>query len=116
MQIIEGKEEIKQLIKRIRTEGKIIGFVPTMGYLHEGHLSLVEKAREDCCFTVVSIFVNPLQFGPSEDFQRYPRDIDRDVAMLKKASVDVLFVPSTEEMYKDPHLTRVNVSNLSEKT
>lgn len=115
MEILEKKEQVKSLVKKIKKEGKTIGFIPTMGYLHHGHTSLIKNAKKDRCFTIVSIFVNPLQFGPSEDFQRYPRNIDRDLSILKNENVDAVFIPSTEEMYHRLHLTEVNVSELSEK-
>ena len=86
-------------LRRWRARQTSVGLVPTMGYLHEGHLSLVRRSRAETERTVVSIFVNPLQFGPREDFAAYPRDLERDAAMLKREGVDILFYPSAEEMY-----------------
>lgn len=95
--------------------GKTIGFVPTMGALHEGHLSLVKRARQENDITVVSIFVNPIQFGPSEDFHAYPRDIEGDTAKLVGEGVDILFMPDSSSMYPDGFLTHVEVREISEK-
>uniref|UniRef100_UPI00002194AE Pantoate-beta-alanine ligase n=1 Tax=Thermus thermophilus TaxID=274 RepID=UPI00002194AE len=86
-----------------------VGFVPTMGYLHRGHLALVERARRENPFVVASVFVNPLQFGPGEDYHRYPRDLERDRALLQEAGVDLLFAPGVEEMYPEGFATRVQV-------
>jgi len=89
-----------------------IGFVPTMGFLHQGHFSLVRCCREENDLTVVSIFVNPAQFGPAEDLQRYPRDPEKDIALLEKENTDILFMPDNSEMYPQPYRTYVNVEGL----
>lgn len=91
-----------------------IGFVPTMGYLHEGHLSLVERAKDNCDLTVVSIYVNPSQFGANEDLSRYPRDLERDLKLLDALSVDYVFIPTNDMMYPQPYLTWVNVDEYSQ--
>ena len=91
-----------------------MGFVPTMGYLHDGHASLMEAARRECALVLASIFVNPLQFGPTEDLAAYPRDLERDAAIAARAGVDVLFIPTVEEMYPSPIRTTVRVSDIAE--
>jgi len=96
-------------------QGKLIGFVPTMGSLHEGHLSLVRRARQESDITVVSIFVNPIQFGPSEDFERYPRDTDGDLEKLQKEKADVIFMPEMFLMYPQRFLTHVEVDEISQR-
>jgi len=101
-------------IRAARQEGKRIGLVPTMGALHEGHLSLVRIAKAKSDFVVVSLFVNPLQFGPKEDLAKYPRSFERDCEMLQRESVDLLFAPTVNEMYPTPAVTYVNVEGLSE--
>lgn len=101
MQIIRTIDQLQSILDRQKRGSQTVGFVPTMGYLHEGHLTLVEHARKQNDIVVMSIFVNPAQFGPGEDFETYPRDEERDAALAKGAGVDILFMPSVEEMY--PH-------------
>ena len=106
---------MKAACRQVTSGGKTLGFVPTMGALHEGHLSLVRASRARCHVTAVSIFVNPLQFGPTEDLAKYPRTLNRDLAMLEELEVDLLFLPSVEEMYPAGAKTRVTVEGLSDK-
>jgi|UniRef100_A0A7V3RH03 pantoate--beta-alanine ligase len=113
MKIVKKIPELKRIIHLIKRKNKKIGFVPTMGYLHEGHLSLIRVAQKNTDFVVCSIFVNPIQFGPNEDFDRYPRDLKRDEALLKKEKVDLLFYPSIKEMYPDGYRTYVDVEGWS---
>ena len=113
MRLIKKIDIARRIVKDVRKKGKDVGLVPTMGYLHEGHLSLVRRARKKCDFLVVSIFVNPTQFGPKEDFKQYPRDLDKDLSMLRKENVDLVFNPSVREMYSPEHLTYVEVSDWS---
>ncbi|WP_102345802.1 pantoate--beta-alanine ligase [Bacillus sp. Marseille-P3661] len=111
MKIIRSIKEMQQLSKEYRTSGKSIGYVPTMGYLHEGHLKLVREARAANDIVAMSIFVNPLQFGPNEDFDRYPRDFERDERLANNAGVDVIFYPDVEEMYPKSMSIGVNVTD-----
>lgn len=97
--VIHTIQGVRRVMNQMRTAGKTIGYVPTMGYLHEGHLALVEQAKREGDIVVMSIFVNPAQFGPNEDFDEYPRDLDRDVALAKEHKVDYIFAPTVEEMY-----------------
>lgn len=113
MEIITDIPSMKARAEELRARGKRIGFVPTMGYFHEGHLALMRKARELSDVVVVSIFVNPIQFGPQEDFARYPRDLERDRRLAQAQGVDILFVPSAEEMYPPGFQTYVEVTELS---
>lgn len=112
MQIIKTREELRAAIRSLRAVGRRIGFVPTMGYLHVGHMTLVERSQAENGATVVSIFVNPLQFGKNEDLDKYPRDLARDSAMLEAAGVDILFAPDVSEMYPSPMLTVVDVPTI----
>jgi len=106
---------MKAAVIEARAKGQTIGFVPTMGYLHEGHLSLVRECRKTADVTVVSVFVNPLQFGPQEDFRQYPRDAERDAALLEKEGVDILFLPESREIYPEGYRTSVEVAGLQDK-
>jgi pantoate--beta-alanine ligase len=115
VEIIHTVEWMKQAARQARAEGRVIGFVPTMGALHAGHLSLVEAARRESSPVVVSIFVNPKQFGPQEDFSRYPRSLAEDQAQLERLGVDFLFAPSVEEMYPPEFRTTVNVEGLGDR-
>jgi len=100
--------------EEIRKTGKIIGFIPTMGCLHAGHLSLIRLARDKADIVVVSIFVNPMQFGPNEDLDQYPKDLKRDEALCRQEGTDLIFYPSAEEMYPEDYLTNVTVEKLTE--
>jgi len=113
MKIAKTIKSAKNQIFKAKSAGKIIGFVPTMGALHNGHLSLVRAAKKDCDFVVVSIFVNPTQFGPKEDFRKYPRVFNSDKRMLKKGKVDLIFCPSVSEMYAKNFSTYVEETFLS---
>jgi pantoate--beta-alanine ligase len=105
--------ELRVLLDAERAAGHIVGFVPTMGYLHDGHASLMRAARTETDVVLASVFVNPLQFGAGEDLDAYPRDLDRDTAVAHDAGVDLLFVPSVDEMYPRPVLTTVSVAEVS---
>lgn len=109
MRIVTTKAELRTALHEARADGRTVGLVPTMGYLHEGHLSLVQAARRDNDVVVVSVFVNPTQFGPGEDYDSYPRDLARDAALVEGAGADVVFAPSPEEMYPAPQVAYVVV-------
>jgi pantoate--beta-alanine ligase len=115
MKVIESVAEMQTDAESLRMEGKTVGLVPTMGFLHDGHISLIQKAREYCERLVVSIFVNPVQFGPTEDFDRYPRDFERDSRLLQTHGVDIVFHPDSLQMYPEKQKTYVITENLSEK-
>lgn len=115
MKLATSIEATRAASRAARRAGHRIGLVPTMGALHEGHLSLVRMARKQSGFAVVSIFVNPLQFGPTEDLANYPRDFERDRDLLDKEDLDLIFAPSLEEMYPAANITYVNVEGMSER-
>jgi pantoate--beta-alanine ligase len=110
MQTVDQKKEMRRRARDARKRGSRLALVPTMGALHDGHLALVERARDVADHVTVSIFVNPTQFGPSEDLQRYPRDLEGDLAKLEALSVDLVFAPTADEMYPDGETTRVHVA------
>jgi len=114
MDVAETIVLVRSLVGAARRRGKKIGFVPTMGALHVGHVSLIEAAAKDCDFVVVSIFVNPTQFGPREDLENYPKPFDTDLHICAKAGVDVVFAPAPEQMYPVENLTWVTVESLTE--
>ena len=112
MKIARTIEEVRDSVNRCKREGRSIGLVPTMGFLHQGHGSLIKKAREENDFVMVSDFVNPAQFGPNEDLESYPRDFEADCELCKGLGVDLIFYPAPSEMYQNPH-TVVDISLLS---
>jgi pantoate--beta-alanine ligase len=114
MRIVRSVAEMKSLSRRWAAEGKTIGFVPTMGYLHEGHMSLVRESKKRSDVTVVSVFVNPAQFGPREDFRAYPRDPEKDRIMLEAGGVEALFIPDAAEIYPPGYRTYVEVHDLQD--
>ncbi|MDD4169387.1 MAG: pantoate--beta-alanine ligase [Desulfotomaculaceae bacterium] len=115
MYILNTVDEIRKFVRSARATGQRIGFVPTMGYLHEGHLELMRWAKKHCGIVVVSIFVNPTQFGPQEDFAQYPRDLERDAKMVESVGVDVIFNPSVSEMYPSGYCTYVDLERVTER-
>ena len=113
MRVVEKVNDVRSLVKEWKAKGLKVGFVPTMGYLHEGHESLIRKASEENDRVVVSIFVNPIQFGPKEDLSTYPRDLDRDSKLCERLGADIIFHPENEEMYFKDFSTFVDMSGLT---
>ncbi|MBS1863125.1 MAG: pantoate--beta-alanine ligase [Actinobacteria bacterium] len=108
--VVRGIDELRAALAPARREGQTIGLVPTMGFLHEGHVSLLRAARADCDLVVMSLFVNPTQFGPNEDLDRYPRDEERDLRLASEAGTDIIFAPDVAELYPDGAATAVEVT------
>ncbi|MGH9598001.1 MAG: pantoate--beta-alanine ligase [Edaphobacter sp.] len=115
MRIVKSIAEMQRACRELQTEGSELGLVPTMGALHEGHLSLVRRARSECAAVVASIFVNPLQFAPGEDLARYPRTFDEDCTVLQVEGIDILFAPEAAEMYPDNAVTTVTVPGVGDR-
>ncbi|ENK1244573.1 pantoate--beta-alanine ligase [Clostridium botulinum] len=115
MNIVHTIKDVKEVIKKWKDKNLSIGYVPTMGYLHEGHASLIKKAREENDKVIVSIFVNPIQFGPNEDYSTYPRDLTKDSALCEEIGADLIFSPEASEMYPSKIYSHVDVDTLTEK-
>ncbi|AIQ64603.1 pantoate--beta-alanine ligase [Paenibacillus stellifer] len=116
MKVVRTVEQLRESLGQLRSEGRgPVGLVPTMGFLHEGHASLLRRAKETCGIVVMSIFVNPIQFGPGEDYESYPRDEIRDLALAESRGADIVFIPLAQEMYPKPTRTKIKVSGLTDK-
>ena len=115
MKIVHTVEDVRKAVQAWKAEGKTIGLVPTMGYIHEGHKSLIDKAVSENDHVVVSVFVNPIQFGPNEDFENYPRTLEQDSRLLADVGCDIIFAPTVEQMYgKQPRLTNISVADITQ--
>ena len=112
--LISKISRMRWFIAGVKKQNKTIGFVPTMGYLHQGHLSLIKQAKKDCDICILSIFVNPIQFGPKEDYKKYPRDLEQDRILAKSAGCDCVFFPEASQMYQAGYLTYVNVEKIAD--
>ncbi|MNB81822.1 Pantothenate synthetase [compost metagenome] len=116
MKVVRTVEQLRESLDQLRSAGRgPVGLVPTMGFLHEGHASLLRRAKETCGIVVMSIFVNPIQFGPGEDYESYPRDEIRDLALAESRGADIVFIPLAQEMYPKPTRTKIKVSGLTDK-
>lgn len=115
MRVVKSVKEVRDAVKEWKSQGLSVGFVPTMGYLHEGHESLIKKAVKDNDRVVVSIFVNPMQFGPTEDLDKYPRDLERDSKLCENAGANLIFHPEKEEMYFEDFSSYVDINGLSDE-
>src|SRR5262245_56432894 len=115
MKVVSSADQVRAAVRTAKVQHQRVGFVPTMGALHDGHLSLVRAARQQCPFVVASVFVNPTQFGPHEDFKTYPRNLERDRQMLEAEGVSLLFAPDVEEMYPGGANTFVSVEGMTDK-
>lgn len=115
MKVYRSIRSLTKKVQEIKRKGHKIGLVPTMGFLHQGHMSLIRRAKKDTDCVIVSIFVNPAQFGPREDFKKYPRDLKRDLDLCEKEGVDIIFAPRAEEMYPEGYSTCVNVENITDR-
>lgn len=115
MKVIKDIKLMQQTADELRRQGKTIGFVPTMGFLHDGHLSLIQQSKKHADITIVSIYVNPTQFAPNEDFNKYPRDFEHDEHLCQNAGVDIVFYPDNSQMYLENHFTYVITENLASK-
>lgn len=114
VKIYRSARSLTKKVFETKKRGKTIGLVPTMGFLHEGHMSLIRRARKDTDCVIVSIFVNPAQFGPKEDFKKYPRDFKRDFSLCEKENADIVFTPKAEEIYPENYVTYVNVEKITD--
>ena len=115
MQIVKSVAQMQTICRKLRTQGVVLGFVPTMGALHQGHLSLVQRATAECQTVVASIFVNPLQFAPGEDFAKYPRTLEQDARQLDAEGVAILFAPDASEMYPEGAVTTITVTGIGDR-